>query len=174
MDVTIITFIRFNLNPLMKYWVLFLIGLIFLASCDEKECCPPPEHDYLVFGVFRGFCSGPKCIAIFKLSDSMLLEDINDNYPSSNSFYEGNFESRSNEKFNEAKKLWSQFPKQFLSDSQRVFGIPDSHDQGGVYLEYKSHSSHNFWILDTSIERLPDAYKDYTQIVIETVDKLLL
>lgn len=158
----------------MKYPLFFLIIFLFLAACSEKDCCVNLEPDYLVFGVYRGFCSGPKCIAIFKLSDSLLLEDTLDDYPSQTKFYEGQFELRSNEKFNEAKKLWSQFPKQFLSDSQRVFGIPDAHDQGGVYIEYKSQSTHNFWILDTSIDRLPDAYKAYTELVIETVDKLLL
>ncbi|HRG69797.1 MAG TPA: hypothetical protein PLS73_13190 [Saprospiraceae bacterium] len=157
----------------MKYPILLLISFLFLSACDEKDCCLPPETDYLVFGVYRGFCSGPKCIAIFKLSDSQLLEGKLDDYPSQNKYYDGQFELRSNEKFNDAKKLLSQFPIQFLSDSQRVFGIPDAHDQGGVYLEYKYQSIHNFWILDTSIDRLPDAYKAYTELVIETVDKLV-
>lgn len=157
----------------MKNWMLLLISFMLISACKERECCDYPEPDYLIFGVFNGFCSGPKCIAIFKLSDSLLLEDNLDNYPSRSNFYEGQYAQRSIEKYAIAEKLRNQFPSQFLSETQRVFGIPDAHDQGGVYLEYKSQTFHNFWILDTSIDRLPDAYKAYTELVIETVDKLL-
>ncbi|MEI2695423.1 MAG: hypothetical protein V9E90_10160 [Saprospiraceae bacterium] len=158
----------------MKNWLLLLTTFLLISACKEKDCCDYPEADYLVFGLFYGNCSGPKCIAIFKLSDSLLLEDSLDNYPSRSNFYEGQYSQRPIKKYVLAEKLRSQFPSQFLTDTQRVFGIPDAHDQGGVYLEYKSQTFHNFWILDTSIDRLPDAYKAYTELVKETVDKLLL
>ncbi len=142
----------------MKNFQLLLgICLFALLSCDKNQDTDAGP-DYLIFGHYYGFCGGEKCIEIYKLEDTKLYEDSRDQYPTSASFYSGNFNALSNEKFELVKDIRNQIPNELILDSSKVIGIPDAGDWGGFYVEYKKGDLRKSWLLDKHKGNVPASY----------------
>ena len=85
-----------------------LLSTLLMASCKKNEDDQKNEN-YLIFGHYYGECGGETCIEIYCLESSRLLEDLNDNYPSSQNFYNANFTELPYNDFLEVNDLMSFF-----------------------------------------------------------------
>lgn len=150
--------------------LILLLSLLFV-SCQKDDFNPKLE-DYLVFGHFYGECMGEKCIELFKLEQHQLLEDTNDNYPAFSTYYEGNYVKLSQQKFNEAKDLLNNFPRDLWEDSNKVIGQPDAGDWGGLYIEFKHEGKRKFWFLDLKKSNVPTKYHDFIDEVVTTISTI--
>lgn len=153
-----------------KIFYSISIFLVLLSSCEKEEVSPEP--DYLIFGHFYGFCSGERCIEIFKLEKDKLLEDTKDIYPTVSTLYEGTYTQLSQEKFDEVKDLLNQFPEDLLNETAHVIGQPDAGDWGGLYIEYSSGGFRKFWLLDQLKSNVPTKYHQFIDKVNEKISKL--
>jgi hypothetical protein len=141
----------------MKLRLVFagiLLGMLFIASCKKEEE-PQKNENYLIFGHFYGECIGETCIEIYCLEDSRLLEDQNDNYPSSQNFYVADFTALPNNDFLEVNDLMTFFPDTLLLIDDTVIGMPDAGDWGGFYVEYNFNGIRKFWLIDRVGSSIP-------------------
>lgn len=139
----------------IKSIVLSALIVLACASCKKKEEAVPSDTDYLVFGHFYGMCQGEQCVEIFKLETRNLWEDDNDHYPGQQDFYQGHFLLLPSAKFEAVKDLADDFPAALLNETERVIGLPDAGDWGGLYIEYSQNGTHRFWLLDQKKDNVP-------------------
>lgn len=73
--------------------LVICLAIFLFTSCDNgsNNGLSLSDSDYIIFGHFYGECGGETCIEIFRLEKDKLFEDINDNYPNSQNFYDGNY-----------------------------------------------------------------------------------
>lgn len=160
----------------MKSFVL-KVAIVFAflglaTNCKEDNGINSPyDNSYIVFGSYFGMCSGESCIEIFKIDNGALYEDTTDIYPIPQ-LYEGKFVQLPQSKYNMVKDIITKVPKQLLSDTNTIFGIPDAHDQGGIYLELKVDGKRRFWMMDTYTNRLPEYLRIFSNTLKEYINKL--
>lgn len=126
-------------------------------SACKKECNPLPNtltSDGMIFGRYYGECAGEGCIEIFKLQDSKLYEDTEDNYPAGQA-YSGTYVQRDANDYNKVAFMLNAVPNQLYTETDTTVGIPDGGDWGGIYLEVKSGSFHRYWFIDHMTTNLP-------------------
>lgn len=145
-----------------------LSTLLFNSSCS-KEDAPDENQDYLIFGHYYGLCSGEECVEIFCLEALRLLEDSNDDYPNSSSFYNADFYELSSSQYEEVKDLMDFFPDTLLSINDVVIGQPDAGDWGGLYIEYNVDGNRRFWLLDQKIDNVPPSLHEFIDKVNEDI-----
>lgn len=150
--------------------ILAILPLFYLSSCSKKDNPDNSVPDYLIFGHFYGECVGEGCIEIFCLEPTRLLEDANDNYPNSNTFYSADFYELSSAQFNDANDLMNFFPDTLLSIDEPVIGQPDYADGGGLYIEYNVGETRKFWLIDQSKNNVPVALHEFIDKVNEKID----
>lgn len=150
--------------------VLALLRLTINCS-DDNAVNLPYDKSYIVFGSYFGECVGEPCIEIFKIENGALYEDTADIYPTTQ-LYEGKFVQLPQTKYDMVKDIITKVPKQLLSDTNTVFGIPDAHDQGGLYLELKVNGERRFWMMDTFVNRLPEYLRTFANSLKEYINKL--
>lgn len=150
---------------------IFLFSLL-LISC-RKDDIKPSSKDYLIFGHYFSECAGgEKCIEIFKLERTQLIEDTKDMYPSSDGFYEGNFIKLGDQKFNVAKDLINNFPRDLWKEPNKIIGSPDYRDQGGLYIEFKHNGKRKAWLIDYSKDSVPLKYHEFIDKVKATINAI--
>ncbi len=150
--------------------ILAILGLT--TNCrDDNAVNLPYDSSYIVFGSYFGECIGEPCIEIFKIENDVLYEDTADIYPAPQ-LYEGKFVQLPQAKYNMVKDIITKVPKQLLSDTNTVFGIPDAHDQGGLYLELKVDGKRRFWMMDTYANRLPEYLRAFSNTLKEYINRL--
>ncbi|WP_298556450.1 hypothetical protein [uncultured Algibacter sp.] len=147
-----------------KYIFLFALSIV-LYSCSSNDGKPTNENDFLIFGHFYGFCAGEECIEIFKLTDTKLYEDTEDNY-ALDTF---NFEEKDNEKFNLVKDLIDSLPEKLLTEKDEIIGCPDCSDGGGIFIEYSKNGVINSWRIDQFKRNIPEYLHDFTDRVNEKI-----
>ncbi len=153
--------------------ILFLLGSItMLSSCKSDELTLSGSNE-LIFGHFYGECMGENCKVFYKLTENGLLSDTKHNYPSSNSFYTGDFTLLSTAKYNATKDLINYFPMELLNESSNVIGQPDVADGGGLYIEYNFNGVHKFWLIDQMKNNVPEKYHVFMDKVNEKIQYLL-
>lgn len=160
----------------MKSFALKLVIILtfwgFATNCgDNTGINSPYDNNYIVFGSFFGNCIGEPCIEIFKIENGVLYEDTADVYPIPQ-LYEGKFVQLPQAKYDMVKDIITKVPKQLLSDTTTVFGTPDAHDQGGLYIELKANGKRRFWLMDTYTNRLPEYLRTFSNILKEYINKL--
>ncbi len=157
----------------ITYFVLFALGMASLAGCDKEcDCAGTGEFEYMVFGHFYGECGGEGCVEMYKLTEVALYEDSTDVYPTFVSAYEGQYYSLSNEKFQLVKDLIYEFPEELYAESNRVQGMPDAADWGGIYVEMKYKDEpglSGFWLLDQNENNMPQVYNDFVDKINEKI-----
>lgn len=155
----------------MKKIVSAFCCLCFILSCtdnNDENRFLLNEKDYLIFGHFYGMCVGEECVETFKLTDSELFEDTEDDYSGSNL----NFIKLDNEKFEQVKNLMDYFPKELLSENETILGCPDCADGGGLFIQYYYNGSLKSWRIDQAKSQVPkylhgfiDEVKDKIQLI---------
>jgi len=155
---------------LIKLVFGMLILLALTVSCSDFDDSFDLEKDeYLIFGHFYGECYGEGCIEVFKLKDKMLSEDTIDKYPGSIDFYEGNFEVLDQELFEAVRDITTFFPAGLLNEDDRVLGMPDAGDWGGLYIEYNRNGTRQFWLLDQKKDNVPSYLHGFIDLVNEKI-----
>ncbi len=138
-----------------------LLALLSLGNCEKQKMEKLVGDDYIQFGIYSGNCSG-KCQIFYLLTENEVFKDelylfsVIDKKP-----YVGRYRVLSNELFENVKQLKANFPMEILEENKSVFGYPDAHDQGGIYLEYRKGESHKFWHIDPVKERVPEYLHSY-------------
>lgn len=154
-----------------KYYVIFVFLLLAFNSCKENNVSQYNDPEFIVFGHFFGECMGEECIEIFKLEEGVLYEDTNDNYPTSQDFYQADYIKLENIDISQLSDILDNIPSKLLDKGSGVIGQPDAGDWGGIYFEYKDESIHKFWLIDLNQENLEDEYlKDFVVLISEKID----
>ena len=158
------------MNPKILITTCFVVFL--LAACKKDESVELSKSDYLIFGHYYGRCLGEGCVEIFRLEQDRLFEDIKDDYPRRNEFYQGNFIQLSDQHFNQTKDLKDSFPTDLLSVTDAVIGQPDAGDWGGLYVEYNFDGFRKSWLLDQMKRNVPPQYHNFIDAINEKIDLL--
>jgi hypothetical protein len=153
----------------ISFIILFLSIIIVSCKRDHDQV---PNSDYLIFGHFYGECGGENYIEIFKLGNDNLFEDTKDQYPNTNSFYDGSYVKLSDEKFNLTKDLMDFFPYDLLNETNTVIGQTDAGDWGGLYIEYNFNGTRKFWLMDLMKTNVPAKYHNFIDKIVEKTDQL--
>lgn len=139
-----------------------------LPACKKNKTV---VVDKVVFGSFHGMCPAG-CVDVYRVDTSTLYEDttvqlfvLNWSY----NFIPGPaFDSlrRAN-----AMTLLMDVPAELTSGTEHVFGVPDSHDQGGVYLQVTKDGVVHKYRIDNDnnpgVSTQVGAYRDRVNSVIE-------
>lgn len=153
--------------------VCILFSIIF-SSCEKESVgCGFGAFDSISFGHFYGECAGEGCVEIFKIDyiNQKLYEDVNDEYPDGNDYYNGLYtNTHVDEKFQLVKDLKDLFPHALLTETETVLGQPDAGDWGGIYVEYNSGSVHRFWLLDQMESNMPQQYNEFVDKINERIE----
>lgn len=145
-----------------------LVGVLLTTSC-KKDDNQISDGDYLMFGHFYGMCGGEQCVEIFRLEETKLFEDQNDDYPGQTDFYNGDYVMLSDTKYDQVKDLIDYFPNGLLNETDKVIGTPDAGDWGGYYIEYKQGGVHKFWLIDKMTNNIPSYMHPFIQKVEEKI-----
>ncbi len=140
--------------------------LILFLGCNDEEEMKFNENNYLIFGHFYGMCFGEGCVETYKLTDSKLYEDSNDNYSGNEAF---SFNELAKDKFDRVKDLIDYFPIELLSEENSIFGCPDCADQGGLFIQYIQNGDVKSWRIDQSQEHVPDYLHNFMDKVNEKI-----
>ncbi len=158
---------------LRKYW-LWSIVMMFLNGCGESplDIENVTAGDAIIFGHFYGECLGEGCIEIYQLTETVLSEDILDQYPRSDQPYEGNFVMLSEKQFSTAVGLRDRIPGKLLLNGETVIGSPDAGDWGGIYFEIKVGSERRFWLIDQIDDHIPDYLVPFKNEINEVIKSI--
>ncbi|UZR99764.1 hypothetical protein [Chondrinema litorale] len=158
-----------------KHLALLLILAVFNLGCqdEETESIEKGESGYIIFGHFYGECMGESCVEIFKLEADRLLEDTKDKYPLQSSYYEGEYRTLSNAKFDKVRDMFFSFPDELFDYPQTIIGEPDAGDWGGLYIEYNFEGIRKYWLLDQMKDNVPTelhAFIDKVNLSIDLIN----
>jgi len=148
--------------------------LSLFAACNEQPGTPELRNQHIVFGHFYGFCHGESCIEIFKLTESSLFEDENDQYPSSAHAYQGKFIKLEDKKFQLVKDLFNSFPEELLTEKDTTIGSPDAADGGGIYFAVQTEEGQRYWLIDQMKNNVPEylhPFMDYINSSIKLISE---
>lgn len=151
---------------------LFLLPICFYTACTRHCDQYPAQMNYFMFGHFYGMCSGERCIEIYRIQDNAVHEDIIDQYPARDDFYQGNYVKLSQQYYQLVKDLPADFPPGLWAESNSVIGGPDQADGGGLYLEYNFNGMHRFWLIDNNKNHVPVAYHAFIDKVRDKISVL--
>ena len=153
----------------IKFWVKWIPILFALTiSCsDPDDSLGLADNEYLIFGHYFGECVGEGCVEIFKLEREALSEDTRDKYPDSGNFYSGNYIRLDQAVLDFVEDLTGYFPEKLWNEKEKVIGLPDYADGGGLYIEYFKDGKRKFWLLDQVKRNVPA----YLHTFIDEVNK---
>lgn len=158
----------------INFLFLLLIPFILGSSCETSPLTPGP--DYIIFGDFYGECVGPKCVNIFKIRDGEIFQDTTHIYPSRNSFYSGKWIKLPKTMMNSVNDSINNIPSELIAEKSNIIGEPDSHDQGGIYLEiYRNENDKHiqlFWLIDRDFNNIPNYLHNYLRTLESVIDSL--
>ncbi|TXE08431.1 hypothetical protein ES711_07955 [Gelidibacter salicanalis] len=136
----------------MKRVFFFLFTAVVLTACNSDDDNTIETGDYLIFGHYYGMCAGQSCVEIFKLTETKLYEDTNDNYSLDNL----SFRELDHATFENVRSLISAVPQELLTDETSVFGCPDCADGGGLYIQLSQNGTLYTWNMDQIKENVPE------------------
>lgn len=139
----------------MKNLIAGILFSLAIISCQPDDSLRYTGNTAYVFGEFNGFCSGEACIEIFKWDGEDLFEDINDDYPTADGFYQADFERMDEAIAIRFQGLEFSIPDSLLLKEDVVYGIPDAYDQGGLYFEVRTKDVRQYWLFDQDPQNLP-------------------
>lgn len=140
----------------MKRVLILVLATFLLTACNSDDDAVE-AGDYLIFGHYYGMCGGEECVEIFKLTDSKLFEDTNDNYTLDNL----KFRELNQSTFDKVKDLKEAIPEQLLTDATTVFGCPDCADGGGLYIQLSQNGKLSTWNIDQIKDNVPEYLHDF-------------
>ncbi len=163
----------------------FFLGITLLilcsTACKDREDDMVSETlvdvdftsiDHVVFGWFYGECVGETCVEIFKITPDAIFEDSFDRYPLADlKIYEGFYNLYNvppgvpDVNYSQIESVIDSFPRDLVMETETILGTPDATDGGGIYIELKSGSYREFWILDQIKDNVPEYLHDYMSLV---------
>lgn len=132
----------------MKSYILFAtFAVVALLSCKKEK---QQIAETLVFSTYAGMCGG-NCFHVFKLDNTKLQED---EIPEHLTNYE-NYEFTATKTYNQAKyeavkTLLNEIPAEFKGTTSIVYGCPDCHDQGGVFIQVITAGVTTYYNIDNA------------------------
>ncbi|MCC7298086.1 MAG: hypothetical protein IT244_07105 [Bacteroidia bacterium] len=147
----------------MKY---ILLGCIFLmCNCAGIQ---RNKIEYIIYGTYAGECI-EHCATMYKLENNTLFVDTIDSYfkKKSNGLQFSN-DTLGGVALEQAQLVKKQIPGLLLRSGSKVFGSPDNHDQGGVYVELKSGTVIKKFQLDTDVQQIPAELREFAMLVMKT------
>jgi len=154
-----------NNNMKVLQIVAVLVLSLSIISCSKEDETLSNSVD-LIFGHYYGECIGESCIETFKLTDTKLFEDTNDNYTASDDY---NFVELSDAKFELAQDLIDLIPEELLEEDDQIFGCPDCGDWGGIYVQYRQGDTVQEWQIDMVKESIPDYLHTFVDAINEKI-----
>ena len=158
--------------------IFTILTALNISSCQflDFPAIPseiPEEERTLIFGTYYGFCFGD-CADIYKIESGKIFADreIDNFYLVRDEELPFESDPRPEEDYDVAETLLESFPNRLFDEEEETLGIPDAHDQGGIYLEIRTPDRTQRWFLDTQTDRLPEYLRDYAQKVLEIVREL--
>lgn len=154
--------------------LMFICSLLLFVSCgpDDKQAISPVTS--VVFGAYYGMCAGYNCVRIYSVNSNYLYKDDSASYPSIYAPY--TFvptQVMAPSRFDIAKDLLQNVPDELAPGTQRQYGCPDCHDQGGVYIEIHAGSlSSRFFIDNDATADQSTAVEAYKKRVIQVLQQL--
>lgn len=139
---------------------ILIILIICIVSC-KKEPFNDKQWDsnYVIFGQFYRFCSGEKCIEIYKLTENGLYEDVQDQYLNKPGLEYNGFAKLNDSLRQKVKNFPFSIPSDLYSLPDSTFGMPDAGDWGGNYLEVSRSGKKSVWYIDKMQSNLPEFLK---------------
>lgn len=152
--------------------ILFILfTTIFACSSKNKSI---QNIDYIIYGVYCGECMH-HCATMYKLEKTKLLIDTTDSYFSvlrrkikTNEPVIFKNDTLSKEAFLNAQLIKSEIPTLLLRSTNREFGNPDSHDQCGIFIQFKINNTLKTFRLDTELDKLPKDLREYAKLIMKT------
>jgi hypothetical protein len=152
--------------------ILMISCTIGAGCCDDKHNSDELNGEYMVFGHFYGECGGEGCVEIYRIEDGRLYEDTLDIYPGAEAAYQGSWVELADTKYELVKDLIDDFPKELLQEEDRVIGMPDAGDWGGIYVQVRVSGQtppDRFWLLDQHEGHMPQVYNDFVDRINEKI-----
>ena len=147
--------------------------IILTLAFSTVNCSPPNREniDYVVYGTYAGECMN-HCTLMFKLEKDKLLVDTTDSFFDNSQqtervIFKG--DTLSHEDFLKAQKVEERLPKLLLNSQSKDFGNPDQHDQGGIYIQFKSNNELKTFYIDTELDKIPGELRDYAKLIMSEV-----
>lgn len=106
---------------------------LLLTSCKKEE--KTTSADELVFGNFYGFCVDD-CFNAFGINGQQLQRDTATHYLYNYLNYNFTGHITLHDSLHQQfSSLLSSIPAELFNHTEKTYGCPDCHDQGGVYVE---------------------------------------
>ena len=143
----------------------FIAEVLVLGSCTNIK---RDNIEYIIYGTYAGECMG-HCATMYKLEKSKLFIDTTDSYFDNNGksiTFRG--DTLNKEEFLKAQVVKQKLPELLLQSASKEFGNPDSHDQGGIFIELKSGLNTKRFHIDTELDKIPIELKDYAKLIMQT------
>ncbi len=151
-----------------KYFLSFSL-IIILFSC-AKERNSDNVFDFLVFGVYNGFCM-ENCSTLFKLENGALYEDdVNKIIGYQDVYFKS--DPLPDSKFEKAKIAEKEIPDELLNTEETSFGCPGCLDQDILIIAFKKDGEVTEITIDPLDNELPENIKTYVKKVMEIIDVL--
>jgi hypothetical protein len=155
---------------------LLFVLILVLSACNTHTWPLPPAQDYIIFGDFHGESMGPKYSNIYKIEEGQIFKDTTHIYPMRDTYHSWKWVKLQNSMMDLVNDSINNIPSELIAEKSNVIGEPDSHDQGGYYLEiYQNKNFQNlllFWWIDTDINNVPDYLKNYLRTLESVIDSL--
>lgn len=145
---------------------LFILLTGFVTSCKKEKIVNDPA-DELVFGTHYGFCQGD-CFTVFGIDSQEVQQDTGAHYLYNYQNYTFNGTVTLHDSlFAQVSHLLNEIPAELTTSDDKVFGCPDCHDQGGVYVEINSGDVKKRFDIDN------DSTGDQSQEIIDFKRKVI-
>lgn len=164
-------------NPLYPMFNKLIIACVLcsvLISCKKENAIGSKpsivvqsEGNNFVFGYYYLFRS--PYANVYKLENQQLFPDLVDNIDEPLLFSPV---AVSNDKFLIAKKVQDKFPSFLESSTDSTFGLPNSFDQGVLYVEKTTNGIKRSWKIDPDTKHLPSQLQAYASELMSVVNEL--
>lgn len=154
---------------ILSYFI-FAITLCF-AGC-KADYTELQSEESIVIGSFFGECGGEQCVEFFRVSNGVVLEDVNDFYPYWENPYEGNFVTEVSCCYEDVAELKGLIPELMLNNPSTVYGCPDCADQGGFYFEITTSEYSAHWVFDNAVISESEEVHIFKEEVVQRLEML--
>jgi hypothetical protein len=149
--------------PVKANIVAILLVMLCFACADQRR----NNIEYIVYGTYAGECIA-HCATMYKFEGSKLLVDTTDSYfPDQGKGLKFGFQSLDPEHLHSAELIKARIPTMLFESNGEVYGNPDGHDQGGIYIEFEIKGDTSRFYIDTNLEKIPPELRDYASLIME-------
>ncbi|MBD0257376.1 MAG: hypothetical protein ICV83_16785 [Cytophagales bacterium] len=151
----------------MSRITIFLLFIFILnVSCRREEPMPSGSQvERFVFGIDFAECT-TDCARLYKLEGNQLLADEVNHFSIHYPAIQFSTTPLSEDKYAAAKQLLDAMPGELLAATEKRFGEPNAHDQGGIIIGLQTTGQPmKYWYLDPIEDRLPAYLQPYTREV---------